>query len=244
MQTEEDARRIVAIGAKLSHVHVAKNLKYDIPVAGVSGERFHELRNIYRIPSRLTVFTAGSTHPGEEELLVKTYKSLIAEKRELLLVLVPRHPERAEKISEILQRERIIYRFRSALDEQSVPFRSGEVLLLDTVGELTKLYSISDLVFVGGSLVPVGGHNVLEPASFHVPVLFGPFMNNFREIAALILKFNGGCRVADGDELTSVVCGLLDDEAKRLEMGRNGGRLLEKNSGSTERHMEILASFI
>jgi 3-deoxy-D-manno-octulosonic-acid transferase len=244
MQTAEDARRIVAIGAQPSCVHVAKNLKYDIPVAGVSDERFQELRSRYRIPAEIKVLTAGSTHPGEEELLVQTYKTLLAGQRDLVLVLAPRHPERAARISELLQREGVPHRFRSALDEQSVPFGSGEVLLLDTVGELTKLYSISDLVFVGGSLVPVGGHNVLEPASCHVPVLFGPFMNNFREIAELILKCNGGIQVADADELTGAVGALLDDGEKRLEIGRNGGRLLEENSGSIDRHLEIIANFL
>jgi 3-deoxy-D-manno-octulosonic-acid transferase len=244
MQTQEDARRIIAIGAQPSRVNVAKNLKYDVPVTEVSPLRFCELRDEYRIPRSLDVFTAGSTHQGEEELLLQVYRNLVTERRDLLFVLAPRHPERVEKVCEILQKEGLSYTLRSKLDKRTISFRSGEVLVLDTVGELTKLYSISDLVFVGGSLVPVGGHNVLEPAALLVPVLFGPYMNNFKEIAALIQTFKGGVQVADKEELANTLRSLLDDEVKRREMGRNGARLLEENSGSTDRHMDIIASFI
>ncbi|HKZ18142.1 MAG TPA: 3-deoxy-D-manno-octulosonic acid transferase [Geobacteraceae bacterium] len=244
MQTQEDARRIISMGAQSSRVYVSKNLKYDVPVAGISQQRFRELRDEYLIPQSLTVITAGSTHQGEEELLAQIYRNLMADERNLLLVLAPRHPERVEKVSEILQKEGIPCALRSKLDARTTPFRCGEVLVLDTVGELTKLYSISDIVFVGGSLIPVGGHNILEPAALHVPVLFGPFMNNFKEIAALILKFKGGVQVANEAELEQALRSLLDDEDRRREMGRNGARLLEENSGSTERHMEIIASFI
>jgi 3-deoxy-D-manno-octulosonic-acid transferase len=244
MQTKEDSRRIISMGAQPSRVHVTKNLKYDIPVASIPQQRVCELRDEYRIPRSLAVFTAGSTHQGEEELLVQAYRNLVAEGRNLLFVLAPRHPERVEKVAEILQKEGITYTLRSKLDERNTSFRSGEVLVLDSVGELTKLYSISDVVFVGGSLVPVGGHNVLEPAALLVPVLFGPFMNNFKEIAALILKFKGGMQVADKNDLANALRSLLDDEVKRREMGRNGARLLEENSGSTVRHMDIIASFI
>jgi 3-deoxy-D-manno-octulosonic-acid transferase len=244
MQTNEDARRIISMGAQPTRVHVTKNLKYDIPVAGITQQRDNELREEYLMPRSLAVFTAGSTHQGEEELMARTYRNLLLEGRNLLFVLAPRHPERVEKVSEILQAEGIPYTLRSKLDAKNVSFRSGEVLLLDTVGELKKLYTISDIVFVGGSLVPVGGHNVLEPASLFVPVVFGPFMNNFKEIAALILKYKGGVQVADEDELAKALRSLLDNECQRREMGRNGARLLEENSGSTDRHMEIIASFI
>jgi 3-deoxy-D-manno-octulosonic-acid transferase len=107
-----------------------------------------------------------------------------------------------------------------------------------------RFYALSDLVFVGGSLVPVGGHNVLEPSSLRKPVLFGPHMSNFREIAALVLKYGGGFQVADGRELEAAVRSLLGDEMKRNEIGSNGKKLLEENSGATERHMGIIASFL
>lgn len=244
MQTDEDARRIAAIGAEPSKVHVAGNLKYDVPVKRISGEGFASLRDSYRIPRSVSVFTAGSTHQGEEELVIRAYLKLSPGTRDLFMVLVPRHPERAAKVCEILQGEGLSYTLRSRLDERNTPFRSGEVLVVDTIGELTKLYSVSDLVFVGGSLVPVGGHNILEPVSFHVPVLFGPYMHNFKEIASLVLRFKCGAQVADENELTDAMRGLLENEGKRRDMGRNGAFLLEENSGSIERHLAVIASFL
>ncbi len=244
MQTAEDAGRIAAMGANPEKIHVTNNLKYDIPVSQLKKERFSELRDTYRIPSSLTVFTAGSTHQGEEELIIRTYKELAGENGNIFLVLAPRHPERAAKVGELLTSEGIAHRMRSGLDEHSPPFRPGEALLLDTVGELTSLYAVSDLVFVGGSLVPVGGHNVLEPASLKVPVIFGPNMSNFREIAEKIIQMNGAVQVADEAELRTATRDLLEDEGKRMDTGANGARLLEENSGSTRKHMEIIASFL
>jgi 3-deoxy-D-manno-octulosonic-acid transferase len=244
MQTAEDAKRIAAMGAQPENIHVTNNLKYDIPVAGLPEERSRELRDAYHIPSSILVFTAGSTHQGEEELVIKTYKELAGGSSNVFLILAPRHPERAVKVSDLLRNEGIGHKLRSGLDNHSPQFRPGEVLLLDTVGELASLYAISDLVFVGGSLVPIGGHNILEPASMKVPVIFGPFMNNFREITAMILKINGAVQISDGLELTTSVRVLLEDEDKRHEIGANGARLLDENRGSTERHMEIIASFL
>ncbi len=244
MQTEDDARRIIAMGAPPSRVQCTKNLKYDIAVAEVSPESSRVLKDTYFIPHDVPVLTAGSTHQGEEEILVTAYKSLIRENRNLFLVLVPRHPERAAKVAEILRKEGICYTLRSELDKRPFLFRSGEVLLVDVVGELMRFYALSDLVFVGGSMVPVGGHNILEPASLCKPVLFGPHMSNFREITSMVLKFGGGVQVADERELETSILLLLDDEGKRTEIGKNGMRLLEGNSGATERHMEIISGFI
>jgi 3-deoxy-D-manno-octulosonic-acid transferase len=201
MQTGEDARRIIAIGAQPSRVNCSGNLKYDGAVPHISTEFCRELREAYHIPHDVSVLTAGSTHQGEEETLVTVYKNLIRESRSLFLVLVPRHPERAANVAELLRREGVSCTLRSGLDKQPSLFRSGEVLLVDTIGELMRFYAISDLVFVGGSMVPVGGHNILEPASLSKPVLFGPHMSNFREITSMILKFGGGVQVADEKEL-------------------------------------------
>jgi 3-deoxy-D-manno-octulosonic-acid transferase len=243
MQTEEDARRIVAIGAPPTRVSVTKNLKYDLPALIVSDERKVELRSVYRIPPGIPVITAGSTHQGEEESLLTAYRALMDEGREIFLVLAPRHPERAEEVSGLLDRMGIPFSRRSSLSARARDFRSGEALLLDTVGELMGIYSFSDLVFVGGSLVPVGGHNLLEPASVGVPVLFGPHMNNFREIASKILSSEAGVQVADTIQIPAIIRDLLDYPAARAAMGANGARLLMENRGATERHMEIIRTF-
>ena len=135
------------------------------------------------------------------------------------------------------------FRLRSALDKQQEPLAAGEVLLVDTVGELLNLYAVSDLVFVGGSLVPTGGHNLLEPAALGVPVLFGPHMDNFREITALVLGFGAGIQVRDGDELKERLVALLDDAPTRQRMGESGARLIEENSGSAAKHLGVIEQF-
>ncbi len=243
MQSDVDAERIIAMGAPADRVHVVRNLKYDIPAAPVAPSERTALRQDYRLSPDVPVVTAGSTHDGEEEMVLASYRALLAEGKKLFLVLVPRHPERAGAVAELLRRERMSFTLRSQLDGRSAPFAPGEVLLVDTIGELMKLYALATVVFVGGSLVPTGGHNVLEPASLGVPVLFGPHMENFREIAALVLGCGGGLQVSDGSELTSTLRTLLDDASRRAAMGRNGARLLEENSGSTERHLAVLARF-
>jgi 3-deoxy-D-manno-octulosonic-acid transferase len=244
MQTEEDARRIIAIGAPPVLVHVAKNLKYDMPVIKVSDDRKRAVLARYRIPEGLPVFTAGSTHQGEEETVLAAFHALVSEGREVFLVLVPRHPERAEEVMKLAEQLGLRCVRRSTLAGQSSLFQPGEVLLVDTVGELMDIYSVSDLVFVGGSLVPVGGHNLLEPASLAVPVIFGPHMNNFREITSLILRHNGGVQVPDGAMLALALRQMLDSPDERLRLGENGAQILDENCGSTERHMEVITTLV
>ncbi|TFG89734.1 MAG: hypothetical protein E4H15_08865 [Syntrophobacterales bacterium] len=190
------------------------------------------------------MFTAGSTHQGEEEIVLAVFHALVNEGREVFLVLVPRHPERAEEVMKLAEQLGLRCVRRSSLAGQSSLFQPGEVLLVDTVGELMDIYSVSDLVFVGGSLVPVGGHNLLEPASLAVPVIFGPHMNNFREITSLILRHNGGVQVSDGAMLALALRQLLDSPDERLRLGENGAQILDENCGSTERHMEVITTFV
>jgi 3-deoxy-D-manno-octulosonic-acid transferase len=244
MQTDEDARRIVAIGASPAKVHVTGNLKYDIPLNPILPERKLALRESYLLPAGITVVTAGSTHQGEEELLLSAYQELLAKGRELLLVLVPRHPERAGAVAELLRRAGLSVTLRSALANRPNLFAAGEVLLVDTVGELMDIYAASDLVFVGGSLVPVGGHNILEPASLRLPVVYGPHMTNFRESAALLAACGGGIQLTTERDLSAVLDGLLQDPGQRATIGNKGARLLEENSGATARQMTIVAQFL
>jgi 3-deoxy-D-manno-octulosonic-acid transferase len=164
----------------------------------------------------------------------------LAEGLECLLVLAPRHPERAGEVAEIIRNSAMPFTVCSALDRREGLFRPGEVLLVDTVGELMRFYAISDIAFVGGSLTMTGGHNILEPASLGVPVLFGPHMHNFREPAALLLACGGGTQVTDGEDLEDKLKLLMGSHAKRLEMGKNGLRMLEDSHGAISIHMEII----
>lgn len=244
MQTEADRERIIAIGAPPESTITAGNLKYDIPFRTVSRDEKNRLREQYLIPEALGVLCAGSTHPGEEEEVLTAFKQTLATDKNLMLVLVPRHPERADAVSALLERAAVPYRRRTKLKLGTESFNGGEVLLVDTIGELMKLYGLSDLVFVGGSLVPTGGHNLLEPASVGVPSLFGPHMTNFREIAALTLQYQAGIQVADTEALARTCRMLLADNTLRLQLGQNGLLMMRENGGATARHMEIIANHL
>ncbi|HEY6837733.1 MAG TPA: 3-deoxy-D-manno-octulosonic acid transferase [Geobacteraceae bacterium] len=244
MQSTEDARRITAAGAPGDRVMVAGNLKYDLPPVELSREERASLRDGYRLPASVKVFTAGSTHAGEEELVVAAYRELLAQDPESFLVLVPRHPERAAQVGALVESAGLACTYRSRLEEGRGTLAAGGVLLVDTVGELLRFYAVSDLVFVGGSLVPTGGHNLLEPAACGVPVLFGPCMDNFREITALVLSAACGVQVRDGEELASQTAALLADRERSMAMGERGLALIREQSGATDRHLAVLASYL
>jgi 3-deoxy-D-manno-octulosonic-acid transferase len=241
MQSAEDAARIKAIGALPETVHVAGNLKYDIALQQPVPEQAALTKKAYCLPTQALVFTAASTHEGEEDAVLDAYRTLLESDDDCFLVLAPRHPERASAVAELLRKRGIPFRLRSSLDGDAPSLAAGEALLLDTVGELMKIFTVSDLVFMGGSLVPTGGHNPLEPASCGVPVLFGPHMENFREIAALFLRYGGGVQVPDAGALAQELCSLARDAGRRLAIGRQGIKIIEESSGSTERHLEVMA---
>ncbi|HEY4745147.1 MAG TPA: 3-deoxy-D-manno-octulosonic acid transferase [Desulfuromonadaceae bacterium] len=244
MQTDADRERICAIGAPQEQALTAGNLKYDIPARQPTAVEKRDLRVRYSMSAGLIVLTAGSTHPGEEESVLATYRELLNITDRLFLVLVPRHPERAGEVAKMLDRRGLIYRRRSAMGTDTRMFRGGNVLLVDTIGELMDLYALSDLVFVGGSLVPTGGHNLLEPASVGVPSVFGPHMTNFREIAALVAKYEAGIQVDGPNGLTDACRGLIGDADRRRQLGQNGLRMVEENGGATERHLEVIARYL
>lgn len=245
MQTTADRERIIAIGAPAERVLTTGNLKYDIPCRQVSPEERTALRKRYAIPGEMTVITAASTHPGEEEPVLDAYRELLTAHGSLMLVLVPRHPERAVQVAGLLEKSGLPFLRRTALTADAPPrFSGGSVLLVDTVGELMDLYALSDLAFVGGSLVATGGHNLLEPASLGIPFIFGPHMANFREIAALVLKYRAGVQVDDAAGLTAACRTLIEDARQRREMGENGLAMVRENGGATERHLEVIARYV
>jgi 3-deoxy-D-manno-octulosonic-acid transferase len=240
MQSEEDANRIRSIGATSDKVFVTRNIKYDIPFARVEQEEKGITRKRFKIADKVFVFTAGSTHKGEDEIVLSAYDLLRKSGANALLVLVPRHPERASEVAGIAEKYGLSPVFRSALPKRNELLKENEILLVDTVGDLLSLYTVSDLVFVGGSLVPVGGHNPLEPASCGVSVLFGPHMTNFREIAALAIDYGVAREVLTPEALKESMIELYNDKEMCLRMGAAGCRLLFDQAGSTVLNMEII----
>ncbi len=243
MQTSVDSQRIIAIGAPEERVITAGNLKYDVPSRQISDDERKSVRSRYAIPDDLTVITAASTHAGEEQFVINSYKELLNSCSDLFLVLVPRHPERSTEVAVLLERCAIPYVRRTALTE-SLVLPKGTVLLVDTVGEMMNLYALSDIAFVGGSLVPTGGHNLLEPASLGVACLFGPHMSNFREIAALVLQYKAGIQIETAQELTRAFLDMVKSSDQRRLYGQNGLRMMEDNGGATKRHMDIIAQYL
>jgi 3-deoxy-D-manno-octulosonic-acid transferase len=245
MQTASDRERIIAIGATAERVLATGNLKYDIPCRQVTQAERATLRKRYAIPGEMTVITAASTHHGEEELVLAAFRELLATNALLMLVLVPRHPERAAQVAGLLEKVGLPFQRRTDLTTAANPlFSGGAVLLVDTVGELKDIYALSDLAFVGGSLVATGGHNLLEPASLGVPSIFGPHMANFREIATLVLQCRAGIQVDDPAGLAAACRGLIEDASLRREIGANGLAMVRENGGATERHMAVIAGYV
>ncbi|MDU0457466.1 MAG: 3-deoxy-D-manno-octulosonic acid transferase [Geobacteraceae bacterium] len=243
MQTGTDGERITAIGAPAGQVVTAGNLKYDIPFREVAADEKSVLRKRYAIADDATVITAASTHPGEEQHLISAYRELFNSHADLFLVLVPRHPERSGEVAALLERGGIPFRRRTALDGTGT-LPKGGALLVDTVGEMMSLYALSDIAFVGGSLVPTGGHNLLEPASLGIPCLFGPHMDNFREIATLVLGYDAGIRIETPPQLVDRCRELIIDGDRRRQLGQNGLRMMAENGGATQKHMEIISAYL
>jgi len=243
MQTSVDSQRISAIGAPAEKVSTCGNLKYDIPYRQTSAEERLGLRVQYEIPNDLTVITAASTHAGEEQQIINSYQELLNGTNDLFLVLVPRHPERASEVAALLEKSGMQYRRRTTLTGTGL-LQSGTVLLVDTVGEMMNLYALSDIAFVGGSLVPTGGHNLLEPASLGVACLFGPHMSNFREITSLVLQYEAGLQVETTLEFVNSCQNLISNVALRQQLGQNGLKMMAENGGATRRHMEIIDGYL
>lgn len=240
MQSGQDAERIRRMGAAEELVEVTGNLKFDMQVSLPGPDDVRKLRETFRLPPSVPVWVAGSTHPGEEEGVAEAYRQLVEQGRELILILVPRHPERCRSVAEMLAGKGFSVQLRSRVEARRQPMHPGEIFLGDSLGEMLRFFSVVDVIFLGGSLVPTGGHNVLEAAAMKKPVLFGPHMHNFREISKLLLAAGGGMRIEGAEQLAPSVGLLLDDPERRTAMGEGGYALLRANAGATARTLEAI----
>ena len=246
MQTEEDRKRIIKIGGESQKTRAVGNLKFDQPFPSFTPETRNKIAKTLGLSGKENVLIAGSTHSGEEEILVTFFKELKKKDPNLLLILAPRHLQRLEEVERILKKEAL-----SWLRKTSLPIGAGrsdqehpEVILLDTMGELMGIYSLGTLVFVGGSLVPIGGHNPLEPLFFKKCVLFGPHMFNFLEISTRLIEDEGAIQVSGKEDLFSQLKRLLFDEVARKEVGEKGHQFLQKHQGATDRTFEEIRPFL
>jgi len=239
MQSELDRERLLRIGTDPEKVFTVGNIKFDRDWApmGVK-ERENRLGLLGLGPENL-IWVAGSTHRGEEEVLLGVLGKLMPSFHGLRLILAPRRIEESQDIRNLARNMGLKAVLKTELSKNGHPY---DVLILDTLGELGRIYGLGMLSFVGGSLVPLGGHNLLEPASFGCPVLFGPHTHNFVAMSEALIESGGGWRVQDGKELYEAMKTLLKDPDKLSRMGRSAKEFVEKNQGALKRVMSYIAA--
>jgi 3-deoxy-D-manno-octulosonic-acid transferase len=225
-QSEEYAVRYKSLGIKPEIILNGGNLKYDTIRKPVTTDKKKELKKQFGFKENDPIFVAGSTREGEEGLIIESWFPL---SKKMRMIIAPRHPDRFLHVEEILAEKKISFIKRSQMSG-SEP--SGDVLLLDTMGELIDAYSAGDIAFVGGSLVPVGGHNPLEPAALGLPVIFGPHMYNAQESAQSLLLSKGAFQVSNAGELRACLEKVLSDRSLMEKYGNNARQVVEQKRGA------------
>jgi 3-deoxy-D-manno-octulosonic-acid transferase len=238
-QSDADAKRFLSLGAAPERTRVTGNIKFDVELAPDLPLRGQELRS--DLFGDRPVWVAASTHEGEEELVLDAHRILLEKRPDLLLVLVPRHPQRFQAVRELAARQAMSVVART----EGVPCSAATTVFLgDTMGELLLFYAASDVAFVGGSLVPIGGHNLLEPAALGLPLLSGPHVFNAQEIADMFVARHA-CRIVnDSIELADEVARLLSDAVTAARMGDAGRDILERNRGALARLLAMIEPLV
>lgn len=233
-QSQPDADRFLALGANPARTYVMGNIKFDIEPDAAVISQGRALRE--ELFGDRPVWIAASTHEGEEQLVLEVHRELCARHPELLLVLVPRHPERFPSVRELIEKQGFSLVSRTAQQ----PAGDASVFLCDTMGEVPMFYAASDVAFVAGSLVPIGGHNLLEPAMLGVPIVTGPHNFNAQDIADLFVDLGACRRVTGSADLVTTVSELLTDRELAARLGSAGQSVLDENRGALERLLVLL----
>lgn len=228
-----DAERLRLLGVEDSRIHITGNLKFDMPPP--------KKPELNLKTTERTVIVIGSTHSGEETLLLQALKELVRTKK-VFIILAPRHPQRFKEVEGLLRKEEINFIRRTELSDYQIDTETCDLLLLDTIGELSSIYSLGDIVILGGSFVPVGGHNLLEPAYWSKPVICGRHMDNF-PLAEEFFK-EGAAIKAEPQDILRHVIELCDSPSKRLEMGKKARLIYERNRGALERTIKVIEEVV
>ncbi len=280
MQSDDDASKIIKLGADETKVEVMGNLKFDMDFTGRTPLPW--LDNIGG-----QILLAGSTHRGEDEIILDAYEKItgnrnrrswvmghgsdtinkstvsssqltvdgnkeqphkeksenIQQTPDLKLIIAPRHPERFDEVEEILKERGLKYIRRTGITQQNPDHSLHDVILLDTIGELSQLFSMANITFIGGSLLPYGGHNILEPAYWGKPVIFGPYMDNF-PIASDFLARSAAFQVKDSDDIAAKVIELLEDDDKAKEIGNKAKEIVDANTGAANKAIDMIRSIL
>lgn len=239
MQSAENANRIGALGAPLERVQVSGNSKFDQTYPEIKPEQIEALLEQYGWSKETPVFTAASTHRGEEEIILSAYRQLLNDES-YNLILAPRHPERADEVIALLKERQFGFFQRS----QPVTGQKASILLMDTFGELGLAYAAADVVFVGGSLANVGGHNVLEAAAQAKPVMYGPYMHKSRPSKQLLEEADAGFTVRDDVETVRTIKELTADRTVYKKRAENARKVVVSNQGASHKTVDLLIALL
>ena len=238
VQHRDDGERMIELGLIPSACHISGNIKFDLTISEALQVQAKALKAEINSERERVIWIAASTHKGEDEIVLEAFVSAKKAIPSLLLILVPRHPERFDTVAQLCESENLRVQRRStghAFTTQT------EVLLADTMGELLLLYGIADMAFVGGSLVNVGGHNLIEPAAWALPILAGPHLFNFSEVSRLLQTAHAISIVDSAAAMTSAVIEFGQNENKRREVGEKARAVAENNRGALERLLDVIA---
>jgi 3-deoxy-D-manno-octulosonic-acid transferase len=245
MQSDESARRVIDIGADRDRVIVTGSLKFDsleLPGSQPVDRGRNRVLRYFRISPNRPVVIAASTLKGEEEPVLDAFQRIRATMTDALLIIAPRKPQRFEDAERLARRAGWNVARRSELRVDAEPRQ--DVVILDTIGELAQLYQVATAVFVGGSLVDSGGHNILEPAVFGKPIVFGPYMQNFAEIARTFIENGAAIQVRNGRELETALLALLGDPVRRARLGAAARAMVEANRGARTKTLAAIAQLL
>jgi 3-deoxy-D-manno-octulosonic-acid transferase len=239
MQTEKDAAQLRRLGVPPERIKTLGNLKYDARLFTDTDKGTKITAANLQIPEHCRTWVCGSTHPGEEEMIITAFAPLLRSRNDIFLILAPRDPGRSGEILKLIAEHGLRAMRRTRPADPPAP-----ILLLDTIGELANCYRFAQAAFIGGSLVELGGHNPLEAAAHGIPVLFGPHMDYFMEIARDLIECGGAVTVASAAELEEAVRRIFEDRAIHQQMSREAGNLVNRNSGVVKRHIRELRSML
>jgi len=242
MQSEIDGQYILALGAEPKRVLVTGNTKFDQSYGNLSQEEKKELLQDFGLLGKQPLFVVGSTHKGEEEYVLATFEAIRKCYPDSRMILAPRHLTRVGEVENLCKQSGFSPLRRTSLSAAKKQVK--DIIILDTIGELGKVYGLATIVYVGGSLVATGGHNLLEPAAQGKPTFFGPHMDNFKETTQLVLEHEAGIQVADGQELTKAVLALLAEPERLIRMGQAAYSMVEANKGAARKNGEIITSLL
>lgn len=240
VQSPEYAQRFKKLGVSPENIRITGNLKYDNAFTGDPGELEEEMLQSLTLDRDCDIIIGGSTHPGEEEILVDIFQELKKDFPSLQLILAPRHPRRVPEIVKMIRSkgEDVILRSSIPKKERSLANLKKKIILIDTIGELSKIYAVASVVFVGGSLIPRGGHNMLEPAALGKPILVGPYTDNFKKIVDFLNSHRAIEIVPDGTSLMEKIRFYLGDEEARRNLAKRAKASIEESTGATKITLE------